>query len=136
MKLGHKYFFATAILLFVLTGMVLAQSNPTITKVESFVGYIRVEWTINTEAGVDHYEVWRSSGSSNPYLVGVVQRGIFYLEDRNSLYKTEDQYFNYQVRAVGGPNGPVLGQSEIKGIRFSTSSTPKRTWGSIKAMFR
>jgi hypothetical protein len=137
MKLGYKYLIVTAILLFVLAGMVLAQSNPTITKVESYVGYIRVEWTINSEAGIDHYEVWRSSGSSVPYLVGVVQRGIFYLEDRNSLYKTEDQYFIYQVRAVGGPNGSVLGQSDIKGIHFnSTSSTAKRTWGSIKAMFR
>jgi hypothetical protein len=136
MKLGQKYFFATAILLFVLTGMVLAQSNPTITKVESFDGSIRVEWTINSEAGVDHYEVWRSSGSSVPFCVGVVSHGVFYLDDRTSLYKTEDQYFSYQVKAVGGPNGPVQGQSESKGIRFSTSSTAKRTWGSIKAMFR
>lgn len=137
MKLGQKYLFAVAILLFVLTGMVRAQSNPIITKVESLVGYIRVEWTINSEAGVDHYEVWRSSGSFDPSCVGVVQRGVFYLDDRTSLYKTEDQYFSYQVKAVGGPNGPVQGQSEIKGIRFmSTSSTAKRTWGSIKAMFR
>jgi hypothetical protein len=137
MKLGYKYFIVTAILLFILTGLVRAQSNPAITKVESFVGYIRVEWTINSEGGIDHYEVWRSSGSSDPYLVGIVQRGIFYLEDRNSLYKTEDQYFNYQVRALGGPNGPVLGQSEIKGTHYNnTSSIGKRTWGSIKAMFR
>jgi hypothetical protein len=136
MKLGHKYFFAAAILLFVLTGIVLAQSNPTITKVEASVGYIRVEWTINSEAGIDHYEVWRSSGSSNPYCVGIVQRGIFYFEDKN-LYKTEDQYFKYQVRAVGGPNGSILGQSGIWGTPYSsTSSTAKRTWGSIKAMFR
>ena len=133
MKLGYKYFFTAAILLFVLAGMVRAQNNPTITKIESFVSYIRVEWTINSEAGVDHYEVWRSSGSSDPYRVGVVARGIFYFEDRNSLYKTEDQYFNYQVRVVGS----IQGQSEIKGIYFnSTSSTAKRTWGSIKAMFR
>jgi hypothetical protein len=138
MKLGQKNIFVAGILLFVLTGMVLAQSNPTITKVESFVGYgyIKVEWTINSETDVDHYEVWRSSGSSAPYLVGVVPRGTFYLEDKNGLYKTEDQYFNYQVRAIG-PNASIQGQSEIVGIRFmSTSSTAKRTWGSIKAMFR
>jgi hypothetical protein len=139
MKLGQIYFFATAILLFVLTGMVLAQSNPTITtKVESFVGYIRVEWTINSEAGIDHYEVWRSSGSSVPLCVGVVPHGVLYFDDKTtSLYKTEDQYFIYQVKAVGGPNGSVLGQSDNKGIYFmSPSSTYKRTWGSIKAMFR
>jgi len=136
MKLGYKYFIATAILLIALTRMVFAQNNPIITKVESFDGYIRVEWTITSEAGIDHYEVWRSSGSSIPLCIGVVQHGFFYLDDKTGLYKTEDQYFNYQVKAVGGPNGPVQGLSEIKGIRFSTSSTAKRTWGSIKAMFR
>jgi hypothetical protein len=136
MKLGYKYFIATTILLFVVTGMVLAQNNPTITKIESYDGYIRVEWTINSEAGVDHYEVWRSSGSSVALCVGIVQHGVFYLDDRTGLYKTEDQYFSYQVKAVGGSNGVVQGQSEIKGIRFSTNSTAKRTWGSIKAMFR
>jgi hypothetical protein len=137
MKLGYKYFIATAILLCVLTGMVFAQSSPTITNVESFDGYIRVVWTLNPETGIDHYEVWRSSGTSDPIRVGVVQHGVFSFDDRTSLYKSEDQYFSYQVKALGGPNGPVQSQSEIKGIRYSNpSSTAKRTWGSIKAMFR
>jgi hypothetical protein len=136
MKLRRKYFFAAAILLFVFTGMVLAQSNPTITKVESFVGYVKVEWKIDSESGIDHYEVWRSSGSSAPYCVGVVQPGVYSFEDKTNLYKTEDQYFSYQVRAVG-PDASIQGQSESVGVRFmSTSSTAKRTWGSIKAMFR
>jgi hypothetical protein len=136
MRLGHKYFIATAILLFVLSGMVFAQGNPTITKVESFDGYIRVEWTINSEEGVDHYEVWRSSGSSVPFCIGVVPRGVFYLDDKNGLYKTADQYFSYQVKAVGS-NPSLQGKSESAGIRYtSPSSTYKRTWGSIKAMFR
>jgi hypothetical protein len=137
MKLGYKYFIATAILLLSLTGMVLAQSNPIITSVALFGGSIRVEWTINSEAGIDHYEVWRSTGSSDPIRVGIVQRGVFfYVEDKSNLNKTEDQYFSYQVKAVGGPNGTVQGQSEIRGISFITNSTAKRTWGSIKAMFR
>jgi hypothetical protein len=137
MKLGYKYFIATAILLFLLTGMVFAQSNPFDRPItaESFDGYIRVEWSVNSEAGVDHYEVWRSSGSSDPILIGVVQHGVFYLDDKTSLYKTEDQFFSYQVRAIGS-NESILGQSQPARIHFSTSSTAKRTWGSIKAMFR
>jgi hypothetical protein len=136
MRLGHKYFIATAILLFVITGMVFAQGNPTITKVESFDGYIRVEWTLNPETGVDHYEVWRSSGSSIPIFIGIVPRGFFYLDDKNGLYKTADQYFSYQVKAIGS-NPSLQGKSESVGIRYtSPNSTYKRTWGSIKAMFR
>jgi hypothetical protein len=135
MKLGYKYFIATAILLLGLTGMVLAQSNSIITiKVSKLTeGTIRVDWTINSESGVDHYEVWRTSGSVS--FCRIVQHGIFYFNDTD-LYKTEDQYFSYQVKAIGSLDGTVQGQSEIRGISFITNSTAKRTWGSIKAMFR
>ena len=137
MRLCYKYLQAVTVLLFVLTGIVLAQSSPVITKVEASTGYIRVEWTINSEAGIDHYEIWRSSGSSEPILIGNVQRGNFYFEDKNNLYKTVDQYFKYKVKAISGANGSILGQSGIVGTHFYyTSSTYKRTWGSIKAMFR
>ena len=137
MRLGHKYLFAVIILLFIFTGMMLAQNTLTITDVKAFDGFIRVSWKIDSEAGVDHYEVWRSCGSSIPFCVGTVKPGVFYFDDKTvSLYKIEDQFFSYQVRAIG-PNQSTQSNSEPKGIRYtSPSSTPKRTWGSIKAMFR
>jgi|WetSurMetagenome_2_1015567.scaffolds.fasta_scaffold111899_3 hypothetical protein len=137
MRLGHKYLFAVIILLFILAGMTLAQSNPAIKEVKAFDGYIRVTWKIDSEVGVDHYEVWRSCGSSIPLCVGTVKLGVFYFDDKTvGLYKTEDQYFSYQVRAIG-PNQSTQSNSEVRGIRYTNpSSAPKRTWGSIKAMFR
>jgi len=137
MKLGHKYLFAAVILLFIFTGMMLAQGNPTITDIKVFDGYIRISWTIDSEAGVDHYEIWRSSGSSVSLCIGRTERGVFYFDDKNiSLYKAADQYFNYQVRVIGS-NQFLQSNSEIKGTRYtSPSSAYKRTWGSIKAMFR
>jgi hypothetical protein len=133
MRLGHKYLFAVVILMFIFTGMTLAQSTPTI-EVKAFDGYIRISWTIDSEAGVDHYEVWRSCGSSIPLCVGTVKLGVFYFDDKSvGLYKTEDQYFSYQVRVIGSNQR----NSGVQGIRYTNpSSTPKRTWGSIKAMFR
>ncbi len=139
MKLGHKYLFAAVIMLFIFTGMMLAQSNPTIKdiKVEAFDGYIRVSWEVYSEAGVDHYEVRRSSGTSVPLYIGRTECGVKYYDDKNiGFYKTEDQYFSYQVRVIG-TNQSLQSNSEIKGIRYSSpSNTYKSTWGSIKAMFR
>jgi hypothetical protein len=140
MKLGYKYLFAVIILLLIFTGMTLAQSNPTIKSisVKAFDGYIRVSWEIDSEAGVDHYEVWRSCGISAPIQVGDdLKPGVRYFDDKtDGLYKTEDQYFSYQVRIIG-PNQSTIGNSGVDRIRYiNPSSTPKRTWGSIKAMFR
>jgi hypothetical protein len=138
MRLGHKYLFAVIILLFILAGMTLAQSNPTITDVKAYDGFIRISWKVDSEVGVDHYEVWRSCGISVPIQVGFdLKPGVHFFDDKTvGLYKTEDQYFSYQVRAIG-PNQSTQSNSKVEGIRYTNpSSTPKRTWGSIKAMFR
>ncbi|MGD0038569.1 MAG: hypothetical protein ABSC53_14885 [Bacteroidota bacterium] len=139
MQLGYRYFFPTIILLSFLTGIVLGQNAPTITKVEPCTGYIRLslDWT-NVSASANYrYEVYRSSGGSDQFaIVGVVEQGSSYFDDQNDLYKTVDQFFKYKVIAVGS-SGPQ-GVSNIMNVRYNTgaSSAAKRTWGSIKAMFR
>jgi hypothetical protein len=143
MKLGSKYSFAVAIMLFVFTGMVLAQkSNPTITKVEASVGYITVEWSMSSDDGVGSYIIWRKNGSSDFIEVGTAYGGNSRsFKDDNGLLKSSSQYyFFYKVQALGY-NGQVLGESPSNGekgglIYNITSYTAKRTWGSIKAMFR
>ncbi len=137
MKLGSKYLSAAVILLFVFTGMALSQGKPEI-KVVTNDGYIRISWTMpdnNSEAGVDHYEVWRSSGISASLPIAKIARGTFYFNDIN-LYKTESHFFSYQVKAIGS-NSTLQSTSESVGISYAgTNDTYKRTWGSIKAMFR
>jgi len=139
MKLAYRDLFLTTILLSILTGIVLGQNAPTIIKVEPSTGYIRLslDWT-NASANANYrYEVYRSSGGSDQFVfIGVVERGSSYFDDKNDLYKNADQFFSYKVIAVGS-SGPQ-GVSNIMNVSYnnSTSSTAKRTWGSIKAMFR
>jgi len=136
MKLGYKYLFAAVVLLFIFTEMTLSQGKPEI-KVIAYDGYIRISWEMpnNSEAGVDHYEVWRSSGISASLPIAKVARGTFYFNDIN-LYKAEVHFFSYQVKAIGS-NSTLQSTSDPFGISYAgTNDTYKRTWGSIKAMFR
>ncbi len=131
MKITLKYLAAVSLLLFVLTGIIQAQNYPIITKIESYTSYIRLYLDWGSVSGSDTYSVYRSSGGSEVYtLVGEVKQGNPYFEDKKDLYKTVDQFFKYKVV---GPRS----ESNIETVRYSSpSSTAKRTWGSIKAMFR
>lgn len=137
MKLGLKYFCTTTLLLIVINTVAFAQKTINITKVESHNGYIRVEWTINSEEGIDHYVIERSTGGSGDYSkVADVARGTFFLEDGKDLFKAAGQFFSYRIVAVDA-YGYVQGQSNVLGTTYSgVASAAKRTWGSIKAMFR
>ncbi len=93
MRLGYKYIFAVVILLCTFTGMMLAQNNLYNIEVQAFDGYVRISWKIDSESGIDHYEIWRSSGSSIPIIIGKVDAGISYFDDKNvGFSKTEDQF--------------------------------------------
>jgi hypothetical protein len=137
MKLGFKYFCTTTLLIIVINAVAFAQRTITITKVESHNGYIRVEWTVDSEEGIDHYSVLRSTGGNGDYFkVGDVGRGTFFIEDGKDLFRSVGQFFSYRIIAVDA-NGYSQGQSNSMGATYnSLASVAKRTWGSIKAMFR
>jgi|WetSurMetagenome_2_1015567.scaffolds.fasta_scaffold44970_2 hypothetical protein len=142
MKLGQKNIFR---LLFItlLFGQLSAQTSNLNSVVisdlraEPNVGSIKVSWKINSDINVAHYDIYRGTNITGPFThVGTVVRGNSSFEDMNDLFKTANQYFCYKVIALNS-NGDMIGQSEIIGTSYnSASSTAKRTWGSIKAMFR
>jgi hypothetical protein len=137
MKTGQKYFLLF-ISLFVFSGMIFAQSStPVITDVkQDNDGTMKISWSIGSEDGIDHYEIFRSTGTTGEFShIGNVSRGKFSFVDNYDLFKTTGKYFRYQVRAMH--EDFVVSQSAIVGASYnSTSSAAKRTWGSIKAMFR
>ncbi len=138
MKAGRKYILVI-VLTFIFSGLLLAQnSTPIITDVkEENDGTMRVSWSIGSEDGIDQYEIFRSTGNTGQFSqVGNVPRGTFYFIDNNDLFKTTGKYFCYQIKAMRAGN--VVSQSTIVGASYNSgaSSVGKRTWGSIKAMFR
>jgi capsular polysaccharide biosynthesis protein len=125
------------ILLVILSSLVSAQiSVPQITGVSpQSDGTILINWTIGSENGVVYYEIYRSTDINGTFsLIGNAQKGTLYFIDKTDLFKTTSRYFCYKVTAVGSSDSRT---SNIMGVSYSsTSSAAKRTWGSIKAMFR
>lgn len=101
-------------------------------------GNIVVRWTSQYESGVEHYIVLRRSASTNDFVqVGRVEPlgdGREYEFVDRTVFKNSDAVFQYRVRVINGQNPAP--ETEIVSVSYSTSSTARRTWGSIKAMFR
>ena len=137
MKVYKKYL-PLIILLIVFNSLVLAQiSAPQITAVSAQSdGTILISWTFVSDNNVDHYEVYRSTDVNGTFShIGEnVPKGTFYFIDRYDLFKTADKLFYYKIKAVGTGFSQTSGSTSI--LYSSTSSAAKRTWGSIKAMFR
>ena len=99
---------------------------------------IEVSWKSVDESGVQRYEVLRRAGTTGDFLViGVVDQlkgnNASYAFTDKSVFKTTGGYFQYKVRIINGQNPSP--ETEIVGVSH-LSSAAKRTWGSIKAMFR
>ncbi len=97
-----------------------------------------IRWTTADEAGVQRFEVVRRSGWTGDFIViGVVEQ----LKGNNSAYEFVDKsafkssggLYQYKVRIINGENPAP--ETEVVSVSH-VSSAAKRTWGSIKAMFR
>lgn len=97
-----------------------------------------VRWTTVDETGVQRFEVLRRSGWEGDFLtIGTVDQ----LKGNNSSYEFIDKsafkssggLYQYKVRIINGQNPAP--ETEIVTVSHMTSAA-KRTWGSIKAMFR
>ncbi|MCC5933843.1 MAG: hypothetical protein JJU35_06310 [Balneolales bacterium] len=103
---------------------------------------IKIEWTVQQESGVMHYELLRKMvrdsdftpvatidvrpPSSQPNLYTYLDRNVF----RNSG-NTEPVVYELNVVFTNGERR-FIGQAEVN----YTSTAVRRTWGSIKAMFQ
>jgi len=136
MKAGQKYFLLV-ILILIVSGMMFAQTSTTMNigvKQEND-GTMKISWSVGSEDGIDHYAIFRSSGNTGQFShIGDVPRGTYSFSD-NDLFKTSGKYFRYKVIALR-TDATIVCQSEVGASYSSTSSAAKRTWGSIKAMFR
>lgn len=102
---------------------------------------VYVWWYSNDETGVARFEVWRSSGPTSGgtnSFIKVTQKslkgnGEYYDFQDDTAFKLTDNYYQYRVRVVY-TDGSVFDTPPV-GVIHSVSSV-RRTWGSIKAMFR
>jgi len=99
---------------------------------------IVLRWTTIDETGVQRFDILRRAGTTGDFtdIASIDQltgnNSTYEYVDR-SVFKGTSEIYQYVIRIINGQNPPP----ETDPVTVShVSSTAKRTWGSIKAMFR
>jgi hypothetical protein len=106
-------------------------------EIESDNGNIILTWQSSTEQNVKQYEILRGPDKDRLTLIATVQakgdNSLYTYIDENA-YKTSDSFYAYGL-VIRDNDGS---KSEIMHTRIlhENVSSVKRTWGSIKALFR
>ena len=106
-------------------------------EIESDNGNIILTWQSSTEQNVKQYEILRGPDKDRLTLVATVpakgDNSLYTYIDENA-YKTSDSFYAYGL-VIRDNDGS---KSEIMHTRIlhENVSSVKRTWGSIKALFR
>ena len=132
MKMKLSYLF----IIFSLTSAVLAG-----TFLEYFQGRsegedIRLEWKTREEVNLKNFKVERKTPQSEFVEIATIQpkgNNSYYTYLDQSAYKIQNILFTYRLKIVDN-DGQVSYSNEVS-VSHSISGV-KRTWGSIKAMFR
>jgi len=98
---------------------------------------VRLEWQTSEETNLQKFVIERRTPQSSfTEVASVAPKGNnsnYIFTDQNA-YKTNDMVFVYRLKIVDN-NDQVTYSADVT-VTHSISSVAKRTWGSIKAMFR
>jgi hypothetical protein len=97
---------------------------------------IRLEWKTGEEVNLKHFKIERRTYQNSFTELATIEpegSNSYYSYIDQSAYKTTDVVFIYRLKIVDNDN-QVSYSSEVT-VSHSVSGV-KRTWGSIKAMFR
>ncbi len=105
---------------------------------------ITLRWTTSQEDGIKDFAVEKASQVNGQFYqidgtIAPTGSGSTYQFVDKDLYKTTSSaIFTYRVRADGGDGNTYYSNTITQPYDFSSglSGVAKRTWGSIKAMFR
>ncbi|MAT57153.1 MAG: hypothetical protein CMF23_04205 [Ignavibacteriae bacterium] len=94
-----------------------------------------LSWISSSESDLNHYSVERKTVNGNFIELGKVypESDLSYEFIDDTAYKSNDAIYIYRLKIVDNSNTTSY-SSEIS-VSHSVSSV-KRTWGSIKALFR
>jgi hypothetical protein len=99
---------------------------------------ISLEWKTRGEQNIVSFEIQRKAGYEGDYMsiVQIDPKGSnsYYSYVDRSAYKSSASVYIYRLKINEGASAPASFSNEIT-VSHSVSSI-KRTWGSIKAMFR
>jgi hypothetical protein len=97
---------------------------------------IRLEWKTREEVDLQNFKIERKTPQNSFVEISTIQpkgSNSYYTYLDQSAYKASDLIFIYRLKIVD-TNGQTSYSNEVT-VSHSVSGV-KRTWGSIKAMFR
>lgn len=98
---------------------------------------VKLEWQTGEESNLQKFVVERKTPQSSFAEIATVNpkgdNSYYTFIDQNA-YKTNDMIFVYRLKILDNSN--LATYSADVNVSHSISSVYKRTWGSIKAMFR
>jgi hypothetical protein len=105
----------------------------------SDAGNVKLAWTTADESNINHFSIQRKTPQQSSFIeIGIVQQNAGnnhnYTYEDQSLYKLNDVVFTYRIVSVNKDNSTSVYPHDIS-VSPNISGI-KRTWGSIKAMFR
>ncbi|MCX6173481.1 MAG: hypothetical protein NTZ27_01855 [Ignavibacteriales bacterium] len=99
-------------------------------------GNVVVSWQTITESNLNYFVVERKTVNGSFMEIGNVSprsdKNYEYVDQ--SAFKTSDQLYVYRLKIVD--NDGSVSYSQVVSVTHSNISSVKRTWGSIKALFR
>jgi hypothetical protein len=104
--------------------------------VSSLNGNVVLDWQCSSESNLKDYVIQRKTVSGNYSDIASVQSrsDMNYEYVDQTAYKTDDQVYTYRLKIID--NDGSLSYSQEIPVLHNTISSVKRTWGSIKALFR
>jgi hypothetical protein len=136
----HRCFLAVVLLLWssVALGEVIQASS---LRAQDDGNGVAVHWTSVDESGVVGYLIERKAGGSGTFVPLVSQaiqvkgNNQNYLFEDETAFRATGNFYQYRVTPINSAGQPV-GSSYYVSIDHNNVSSVRRTWGSIKAMFR
>ena len=109
---------------------------------ESQSNGVSIRWTSDNETGVAAYKIERSVSDGSSGFIIVVERfaakgsGQAYIFVDETAFRTTDSFYRYRITPVDAYGNQVGPEQYYTSVISSKVSSVRRTWGSIKAMFR
>jgi flagellar basal body L-ring protein FlgH len=128
---------STIIVLFLIIATVYAGAYIEYFHARSESDNVRLEWQTSEETNLQKFVIERKTPQSSFTEVASVSpkgNNSNYIYTDQNAYKTNDMIFVYRLKIVDN-NNQVTYSADVT-VTHSISSVAKRTWGSIKAMFR
>lgn len=124
-------------LIIITAGLIFAGVDLRSFTVKSSGGNVVLNWETNSETNLNYFVVLRKTVNGGYVEIG----NVYPKNDRNyeyidqTAFKTSGQLYVYKLKIVDN-DGTISYSGEVNVVHNNGISSVKRTWGSIKALFR